>query len=118
VGDEDFIRKSLLMVGGLIVWGVHFGVIYTLNSLACTRDFADASLFGFALVPTIVVGTTFAALLAAGAVLVAVHRQVGPARDDRPVNEFLRSCTLALTALALVAIAWNGVPALLVPPCA
>jgi hypothetical protein len=57
MGDEDFIRKSLFMIGGLLVWAVHFGLVYTFNALACARGFVGLQVFGFGVVPVVVVGT-------------------------------------------------------------
>ena len=118
--DTDFIRKSLFMTAGLLVWGVHFGVIYGFNSLACTRGFAGLSVLGFGLVPVVVSAATLVALAGTGIVLLLAMWRRGPAhssRDDRPVDDFLRYTTIAIAALSLVAIAWNGLPALIVPPC-
>lgn len=118
--DEDFIRKSLFMIGGLLVWGAHFGIVYVFNALACARGFVAVSVFGLGIVPVVVVGSTILALAATGWILLLAYRRTGPAaasRDDKAVNEFLRYTTITIATLSLVAIAWSGVPALIVPPC-
>lgn len=120
MGDTDFIRKSLFMIGGLLIWGAHFGLVYTFNALACARDFVGLEVFGIGIVPLTVVGTTIIALVATLLVLVLAFWQKGPAaasRDDRPVNDFMRYTTITIAGLSLVAIAWNGLPAFLIPPC-
>jgi hypothetical protein len=120
MGDADFIRKSLFMIGGLIVWAVQFGVIYTFNALACARGFAGRQVLGIGIVPFVVSAVSLVALAATLAVLLAALRRRGPAptsREERPVDAFLRNTTVAIAALSLVAIAWNAVPAFIVPPC-
>lgn len=120
MGDEDFIRRSLFMIGGLLVWAAHFGVVYVFNALACARGFVGTSVLGFGLVPFVVVATTILALAAAGAILLLAYRHTfatSASPDEKPVSDFLRYTTMAVAALSLVAIAWNGLPALIVPPC-
>ncbi len=120
MGDTDFIRKSLFMIGGLLIWGAHFGLIYAFNSLACTRHFASQSYFGFGIVTLTVIGTTIVALGGVFVILLLAFWRRGPARasrDQKPVNHFMRYTTMTIAALSLVAVAWNGLPALMVPPC-
>ncbi|WP_134495904.1 hypothetical protein [Microvirga pakistanensis] len=120
MGDNDFIRKSLFMTGGLLVWAVQFTLVYVFNSLACARRFAGMELMGIGIVPFVVTGITLAALLATALVFFLALRRRGPAydsRDDKPVNDFMRYTTMTIAGLSFVAIVWNGIPALLVPPC-
>jgi hypothetical protein len=120
MGDTDFIRKTLFMIGGLVVWGAHFGLLYVFNALACARQFVGVSYLGVGIVPLTVSILTLLALAATLAVLLLALWQRGPARasrDQKPVNEFMRYTTITIAALSLVAIAWNGLPALIVPPC-
>ena len=86
----------------VIVWGLHFGTVYALTALACARAAPQ-------MVPwTIGIATLVAALL----LVVTILRQ-WPQRSD--FNAWL---TGALAAAALVAVAWEALPVLLVPPCA
>lgn len=120
MGDTDFIRQSLFMIGGLLIWAAHFTVIYIFTALACERQFAGLSVEGFGIVPVVVLTATGLALLATIAVIVLAFRRLGPARaarDDKPVNDFMRYTTITVAALSLVAIAWNGLPSLIVSPC-
>jgi hypothetical protein len=120
MGDTDFIRKSLFMIGGLLIWGTHFGLIYIFNALACARQFVGMEVLGIGIVPLTVIGTTVIALAATLAVLLLAFWRRGPAyasRDDKPVYDFMRYTTITIAALSLVAIAWNGLPALIIPPC-
>lgn len=120
MGDADFLRKSLFMLGGLLIWGAHFGVVYIFNALACARRFDGLSYFGIGIVPLTVLATTVAALLATLGVLILAFRRRGPARllrEPGPANDFMRNLTASIAALSMVAIAWNGLPVLLTPPC-
>lgn len=120
MGDAYFIRKSLLAMGGLLVWATHFGLIYTFNALVCARQSADVQLWGVSIVPLVVTGLTVIALVLVVAILVFALWRSGPAwfwQEDREVDEFMRYTTIGLAAVSFVAIVWSGVPALLVPPC-
>ena len=89
------------MSSGVIVWAVHFAVVYGFTALACARGFGGAA-------PWLVGVATLVAAAAAVLVLLAHLSQ-----------EFTRWITAALAAAALLAILWEGLSALLVPnPCA
>lgn len=103
-----------------MIWAVHFGVIYTITALACARGDGDSVLMALGGVRTWVIGATALALLAAAAVLfLALRDRKGSAsnRHERPVQGFLAYTTATLAALSLLAILWNGLPVLIVPPC-
>jgi hypothetical protein len=70
-------------------------------------------------VPIVVIALTVAALAGTGAVLRCAVRDGGDAAPAgaKGEAEFLRTMTITVAALSLVAIAWNGLPALLVSPC-
>jgi hypothetical protein len=87
------------MAFGVIVWAVHFGVIYGSTGLACARGLGEA-------VPWTIGAATLLAAATAGAI-VLTHLS----------HEFTRWMTAALAALALVAIAWEGLAVLMVPAC-
>ena len=118
--EPHFLRRILLVSSGLIVWTAHFTAIYAFNTLACTRAFAAVHVMGFGLVPVVVVALTLGALAATGAILVLSLRDHdgGAGIDGGGERGFLRYMTVAVAALSLIAIAWNGLPALLVSPCA
>ena len=84
---------------GVILWGLHFTVIYGFTALACARGFGASALW--------VVGAATVVAAAAALALIVTHRS----------SEFTRWMTAAVAALALVAIVWEGLPVLLVPAC-
>lgn len=84
------------------LWAVHFGTIYGFTGIACARGLEGA-------VPWVVgLATLVAAALAASLLARGLAR-----RDD-----FIDATTAGLAGLALIAIAWEGVPALWMTPCA
>ncbi len=44
MSDTDFLRKSLLALGGLLVWAAHFALIYAVAAIVCERGWQDRSL--------------------------------------------------------------------------
>lgn len=91
---------GLRMSLGVILWAVHFTVVYGFTALACARGFGAAA-------PWVVGAVTLVAAALAIA-LIVTHIS----------SEFTRWMTAALAAFALVAIVWEGIPAFMVPTCA
>ena len=120
MAERRFVPKLVFMLGGLIVWAAHFTAVYGLNALACARDFVGWRVLGIGVVPLGVIAATVLALAAAGWILAQALRWRGPwggeSRGDAS-NEFLRYATASLAGLSLIAILWDGLPALIVPPC-
>jgi hypothetical protein len=91
---------GLRMSLGVVLWALHFTVVYGFTALACARGFGAAA-------PWVVgVATLVAAALAIA--IIVTHLS----------SEFTRWMTAALAAFALVAIVWEGIPAFIVPTCA
>lgn len=91
---------GLRMSLGVVLWALHFTVVYGFTALACARGFGAAA-------PWVVgVATLVAAALAIA--IIVTHLSA----------EFTRWMTAALAAFALVAIVWEGIPAFIVPTCA
>ena len=98
--DFGFARTALRMTSPVIVWALHFLVVYGFTALACARGFGGTA-------PWVTGGATLAAGLGVVA-LMLTHLS----------SEFTRWITAALSAAALLAILWEGLSAWLVPnPC-
>lgn len=116
-------RRALqvcLMLGGLIAWAAQFTILYGATSTLCGRGWADAMLFGAGVVPATIVATTLAALGATALVLlhsIREHKRLD-AVTDSAADMFLNRATFLISAFSLVAIAWHGLPALILPACA
>lgn len=98
----SFVRASLRLFAGVIVWALHFAVIYGFTGLACARGMAAAVPWAIG-----------AATVAAGAACLLI---VGREMDNR--QSFTASISAGLAGFALVAIVWEALPVLMVRPCA
>lgn len=110
-------------MSGFLIWGAHFLFVYGITALACAKRFADVEILNIGIVPFVTGVATVAALAAAALVLVGALRALpnrAPVRRDETggPSVFLRWLTALVAGLSLVAIAWNGLPILLVPVCA
>ncbi|MFO1039656.1 MAG: hypothetical protein U1E45_22660 [Geminicoccaceae bacterium] len=109
-------------VAGLLVWALHFGLVYVANAVACERGLAGLRLAGLPALMMVVLGLT-ALALAAVAVIVWWARGrlegglVGERDDDaRDFTPWLAAVTALFAALAIF---WQGVfPVLILSdPC-
>ena len=98
----SFRAATLRIAFPVIVWATHFAIAYGITALACARA-----------APHAVPWTIGVATLGAAALMVATMVRAWPRRGD-----FEAWLTLALAAMALTAIVWEGMPVLIVPACA
>jgi hypothetical protein len=105
-----FVRATTRMFGGVIIWAAHFTVIYGFTALACARGFASAAWLGSSVVQWTVGAAT---LLAALGTLALIVPAVRAARAG-----FEAWLSASVSGLALIAIVWEGMAALMVPACA
>lgn len=109
----------LLNALGLAIWAAHFGAIYAANAFACARGLAGARLLGLPVVPVVVSALTLLALAALAWVMRAALVRLAPPLDEGGEAEprFTRWFAFATAALAALAVTFQGIPALVVPPC-
>ncbi len=93
-------RAWAWLLGGLIVWTVHFFAIYIVASVFLTTTTAR--------VLTLLV--TLACLVADGWLVAQLRRPAGG--DD--FNDWLRTLALIGAGISAVAVLWQGLPALIV----
>ena len=111
------LTRLFLAMSGLIAWAAQFTLIYGVAAVACARGYGGAS--GPGLVRLAIVAATLLALGATGLVLARALRERRRMGDDtHPTDRFLADTTLLVSGLSLVAILWQGFPALIVPACA
>lgn len=93
-------RAWAFMLGGLIVWTVHFFALYAIGSIFLTTTFAR-----------VLVLLVSAGCVAADGLLLAqaVRTPPGDAADS-----WMRRLALLSAMLSLVAVIWQALPALLV----
>jgi hypothetical protein len=106
----SFSRTTLRMFGGVIVWAAHFAFVYGFAALACARGFAELRLLGIGV--TVWAIATASVLAAAAMVVLAA-----PALRARR-RSFEGWVTASVSALALLAVAWESLAALGLPSCA
>ena len=105
-----FTRTSLRLSSGVIIWAMHFTVIYAFTALACARGFAELQWLGAGVVTWTVLGVTSIAVAATLLVLVPAARAARGSFEDW--------MTAGVAALALIAIVWEALPVIIVPACA
>jgi hypothetical protein len=107
-------RAALGLAIGPGVWAVHFLGIYGIAALGCAR------LPGAGAPGPVVPAIAAATLLAGGALVGTIVHALRSARRGPPSAArapFVHWLTAALAAIALVAVVWQVLPALLVPAC-
>ncbi|MEJ1158697.1 hypothetical protein [Prosthecomicrobium sp. N25] len=112
-----FLGRATLLLGGLIVWGLHFGAIYAANTILCTFHGGGPPVGGFSAVQAIVAGAT----LAAAAALLSIAAFAGAGgrgTTDPETGRFVVRVTRGAALLALLAVAWNALAAFVLPACA
>lgn len=108
-------------IAGLIIWAVHFGVVYVANAIACERGLAGRSLLGQPLVPVMVLAATTVALGILGLIGLRAWRRLDhglAGEDGEDGTRFTAWLTTAITALSALAVLWEGLTVLFVRPCA
>lgn len=95
-------RPWALLLGGLVVWAVQFFMLYGLASIAPGTQAARIG----ALIVT--------AACASADVFLLVFAIRSAARLPEEFDRWLLKLSIAGTALSLVAVLWQGLPALLV----
>ena len=113
----NFAGVTGTVLAGLLIWAAHLAVIYGFTGLACARRFAQEPVLGVDLVDIAVIGVTIVALLAAAAVLVRAYRSAKMSSSEEGSVPFLRWVAAASALLAMVAIAWEALPAIFISGC-
>lgn len=112
--QESIVLLAAVLLLGPLLWALHFTALYLIHTLVCVSLAREAPI----LVPLIIVAAT---LLAAAPILLflfsprLLRRYHG--RYQGKVGPFLRATFGLLLVLSLVAIAWGGMSALVVPAC-
>ena len=103
-------KRWLFLTGGLLIWGIHFGAVYAVASVADVIASADVPAARWA-----TAALTLAALAANGLLLAWSIR--GPAflraDPDAELAKFWRSVAGLGAAVSFVSVAWQGLPALI-----
>lgn len=107
----------LRMMAGLVVWSVHFLVVYCFEAAACALGFAGREVaLGLAIVPFVTVVATAAALAACGLIIVLnlPLRRDGGARD---MAYFIRWFTVGIAVTGIVGVILEAIPVAIIQSC-
>ena len=111
----------LAALAGLLIWALHFTLVYAANAIACERELAGARLFGLPALPSVVLGVTALALAALGVFACRAWRRLDgvAVQEQEDMPRFTAALSFGASLLAALAILWEGlVPVLLLPrPC-
>ncbi len=113
-----FSRTALSVAAGLLIWAADFLFIYVFAALACARGFSQTTLLGLGIVPLASTVATLLAGAASVAVIAAGSRRAAAARayagDQATALVFLGRLATIVAMLALIAVAFVGLPGVLV----
>jgi hypothetical protein len=96
----------------LVLWALHFAFCYGTTAVGCTAILRDGALLTPLHLRLLMAGGTALALAASAWLL--VHACRGARRGQ---GDLLPTVRLASALLALVAIAWTGLPLAVLPAC-
>jgi hypothetical protein len=94
---------------GPVVWAVHFFAIYASTAIMCARAGAGSG----PIVALVGGASVVAAAILAWTIAASARDGAGPA----PRQVFVRRLTMVTAGLALLAVAFETLPVLLIPPC-
>jgi hypothetical protein len=113
VERHRFAATTLFIWSSLLIWMADFLFVYVLAALACARRFTHAQAFGIDIVPlAATTSTVLAALATAGVMWIAARRLRRETAADSD-TQFIRSVTLGVSVLVLVALVWLALPPLI-----
>jgi hypothetical protein len=106
------------MTGGLLIWAAQFTIVYGVTAVACARGYGDRDLVGMPVVPLAIALATIVGLVSVGFIVLGAWRRQRRLRADAvSIDRFLASSTFLIGVVSLIAIAWTGLPALVLPGC-
>lgn len=106
------------LLGGMVLWVAAFTGAYATAALVCARGLADTSVLGLPILPFSIGLATLMALAGTGLLGAIAYRRRARTADNAGLPGFVWSLGLLVALMALVAIVWNGLPALFFATCA
>ena len=113
MSERNFFVVALTMLAGALIWAVHFAVVYGFTAVACARGLETARVYGIGVVPLVIGAATAVCAVAALVTAAAAFRVAG--RSASEGWRFVRYTTRMIVAFALLAMAWEALPALYLP---
>jgi hypothetical protein len=113
-----FTATFLYLTGGLTIWALRFAAAYAFTAIVCARGW-DAPDGALGVAPVGVALMSAAAL--AGCAAIAAHAvrrlRSAPAAPSEEARRFVHYVAATVALLGALAIAWETLPALVVPAC-
>jgi hypothetical protein len=110
------LQALLAAIAGLIVWAIHFIVVYGAQATACVRGaVAERSIVVMVLVVSALALLALLALLLRARSLMRRGPQDGAAGDS--LDWFMPRVAMGVTLVALLAVVWETAPAFVLPAC-
>jgi hypothetical protein len=120
MGERQQALSFTFMLSGLLIWAVHFVVVYGFTGLVCARPgWARLTIGGWELIPFGITLATLLALAALIAVPLASSKRIntGPRMENIRAARLQHSIAIGGAVIALIAISWEAVSALVSPDC-
>jgi hypothetical protein len=111
---KNAIPFAVHLLAGPMIWIAHFMAVYLLVEVSCGFDLLRSDALGIPVISLIVTASTLAAMAAVGWF---VFRSAAMRSSGGVVEEFVGFGGILLGTLFTVAIAFVGLPALMIPPC-
>lgn len=106
ISQEIPLRRTLRAVFGLLVWAAHFIVVYASESVLCKLSEPRVH-------TVLLMAATVLAILA----VIRAGRNQPDALGGMPLGTFFGRATIALDALAVLAIVFSATAGMLLPAC-
>lgn len=116
-------RSLTGMAAPLAVWALHFIVVYAIQAIACRQGWHALRWAGRDAIVWCLLLLTLAAMLTTAWLGWRAWRQrpastrSGTGHDAPPLDRFMATLTTAVSVLATVAIAFIGIPLLILSTC-
>lgn len=98
----------------LLLWALHFFVLYVVVAAGCMRGWADARWAGW---PAVNLGLGVFSLAALALTVAMGWRSLRGLKEAQRSESLLPALRLGSGVLALVGIVWDSVPLLMIAPC-
>lgn len=108
----------------MLVWALHFVIIYSLQGLACARGWRQVQILGLDGVNVLLILLTAIAIALLAWTGLRAHRRWRQLENDARTapaarrRRFATAATGLLSLLALVAVLMTALPLFFLPPCA
>lgn len=109
------IKELAIALTGPMIWAAHFFAVYTAEAFLCNGGTSSPTAVAIRPIGFVVT------VIAVAALGTFVSWQALPLTRSQPAHstneQFLREISIGLAAIALLAVVWGALPAMLLPAC-